>query len=47
MTGAAERALFVERMKRERAEQGLSPTIADASTLKMIAALVGRKRGAE
>ncbi len=41
MTAAAD---FIERVKRERVEQGLPPTITDASTLRVIAALVARKR---
>jgi hypothetical protein len=35
--------LFVERIKRERIEQGLPRTIDDPNTLALIAALVGRK----
>jgi hypothetical protein len=45
MTAAAALTMFIERMKRERDERGLPPTITDESTLKVIAALVGRKGG--
>jgi hypothetical protein len=41
--GGADIATFVERVKRERAVQGLPPTITDEGTLRLIAALVGRK----
>jgi hypothetical protein len=45
VTAAADVAVFVERMRRERAERGLPPTITDVETLRLIAALVTRKRG--
>ncbi len=38
-------AAFVERMKRERRAAGQSPTIVDAGTLNVIAALVARRGG--
>lgn len=38
-------AAFVERMKRERAEQGLPEMIVDQQALNLIAALVARRRG--
>jgi hypothetical protein len=47
VTAAADVAVFVERMRRERTEQGLPPTITDEATLRLIAAVVGRKRGAD
>lgn len=47
MTAAADIAMFVERQKRERVEQGLTPTITDDGTLRLIAALVGQKRGTD
>jgi hypothetical protein len=34
-------AAFVERQRRERAEAGLPPSIVDANTLALIAALIG------
>ena len=37
----AQVAAFVARMKTERAERGLPPTIVDADALKLIAALIG------
>jgi hypothetical protein len=36
---------FVERMKRERSELGLPPTITDSATLRVIAALVAHRKG--
>ena len=38
-------AKFVERQKRERVAAGLPPTITDARTLAVIAALVARRGG--
>ena len=39
--------LFVERMKRERSERGLPPTITDPGTLNVIAALVAHRKEVE
>lgn len=44
MTAAADIAAFVERMKRERVEAGLPPTITDEATLRLIGALVARRK---
>ena len=38
-------AAFVERMKRERVEQGLAPTITDGATLRVVAALAAKAVG--
>jgi hypothetical protein len=36
---------FVARMKRERQAAGLPATISDVSTLRLIAAIVSKRRG--
>ena len=38
-------ARFVARMKREREAAGLPATITDAGTLRLIAAIVSKRRG--
>ena len=41
MTAPDEIAEFVERQRRERIEAGLPPSIVDANTIALIAALIG------
>lgn len=43
MTAPAVRLERTERIKRERKAAGLSPTITDPTTLRLVAALVARK----